>query len=122
MHRQEKEHYRLAHQAHGSTTQASRRALHATTADVGSIIGEETPWRQEGAALGRVAMQAKLVTSGKANVSSPTRCCVDSPCIAGMRSSLVGTRASGEGEPYSQEANVTDAAMVRLNCRTRDTL
>jgi hypothetical protein len=27
---------------------------------------------------------------------------------------LVGTRASGAGEPYPQEANVTDAAMVRL--------
>src|ERR671911_471861 len=39
-----------------------------------------------------------------------------------MRSSLVGTRASGAGEPYTQEANVTDAAMVRLNCRTQDTL
>jgi hypothetical protein len=34
----------------------------------------------------------------------------------------VGTRASGEGEPYTQEANATDAAMVRLKCRTRDTL
>jgi hypothetical protein len=31
-----------------------------------------------------------------------------------MRPSLVGTRASREGEPYTQEANVTDAAMVRL--------
>jgi hypothetical protein len=32
----------------------------------------------------------------------------------------VGTRASGEGEPYSQDANVTDAAMVRLKwCATR---
>jgi len=27
---------------------------------------------------------------------------------------LVGTRARGEGEPYTQEAHVTDAAMVRL--------
>jgi hypothetical protein len=34
----------------------------------------------------------------------------------------VGTRARGEGEPYTQEAHVTDAAMVRLMCRTRDTL
>jgi hypothetical protein len=42
--------------------------------------------------------------------------------MAGMRSSLVGTRASGEGEPYTQDANVTDAAMVRLNCRTQGTL
>jgi hypothetical protein len=32
-----------------------------------------------------------------------------------MRSSLGGTRASRAGEPYTQEANVTDAAMVRLN-------
>jgi hypothetical protein len=31
-----------------------------------------------------------------------------------MRPSLVGTRASREGEPYTQDANVTDAAMVRL--------
>jgi hypothetical protein len=35
-----------------------------------------------------------------------------------MRSSLVGTRARGAGEPYAQEAHVTDAAMVRLICRT----
>ncbi len=42
--------------------------------------------------------------------------------MAGMRSSLVGTRASREGEPYTQDANVTDAVMVRLSCRTRDTL
>jgi hypothetical protein len=42
--------------------------------------------------------------------------------MAGMRSSLVGTRAGGEGEPYTQDANVTDAAMVRLNCRTQGTL
>jgi hypothetical protein len=34
--------------------------------------------------------------------------------MAGMRSSLVGTRASREGEPYTQDANVTDAAMVSL--------
>jgi hypothetical protein len=34
--------------------------------------------------------------------------------MVGMRSSLVGTRASRDGEPYAQEANVTDAAMVRL--------
>jgi hypothetical protein len=34
--------------------------------------------------------------------------------MVGMRSSLVGTRASREGEPYAQEANVTDAARVRL--------
>ena len=33
----------------------------------------------EGAALGRVAMRAKLVTSGKADVSSPIRCLADSP-------------------------------------------
>ena len=33
-----------------------------------------------GAALGRVAMRAKLVTSGKADVSSPTRCSQNSPC------------------------------------------
>src|SRR5687768_6506857 len=42
--------------------------------------------------------------------------------MAGMRSSLVGTRASREAEPYCQDANVTDAARVRLKCRTRDTL
>jgi hypothetical protein len=35
---------------------------------------------------------------------------------------LGGTRASRAGEPYTQDANVTDAAMVRLYCRTRDTL
>jgi hypothetical protein len=35
---------------------------------------------------------------------------------------LEGTRASRAGEPYSQEANVTDAAMVKLNCRTREIL
>ena len=34
----------------------------------------------------------------------------------------MGTRASGAGEPYTQDANVTDAARVKLNCRTRDTL
>jgi hypothetical protein len=34
--------------------------------------------------------------------------------MAGMRSSSVGTRASGEAEPYCQEAHVTDAVMVRL--------
>jgi hypothetical protein len=39
-----------------------------------------------------------------------------------MRSSLGGTRASREGEPYPQDANVTDAAMVRLTCRTEETL
>jgi hypothetical protein len=33
--------------------------------------------------------------------------------MAGMRSRLVGTRASREGEPYTHNANVTDAAMVR---------
>jgi hypothetical protein len=31
----------------------------------------------------------------------------------------VGTRASREGEPYAQEANVTDAAMVRLMSNLR---
>ena len=36
-----------------------------------------------------------------------------------MRSDSEGTRASGPGEPYSQDANVTDAAMVKLNCRYR---
>jgi hypothetical protein len=35
---------------------------------------------------------------------------------------LVGTQARGEGEPYTQEAHVPDAAMVNLYCRTRDTL
>jgi hypothetical protein len=40
--------------------------------------------------------------------------------MAGMRSSSVGTRASGAGEPYTQDANVTDADMVRLMCRTQD--
>ena len=35
--------------------------------------------RREGAALGRVAMRAKLVTSGKADVSSPPRSLADSP-------------------------------------------
>jgi hypothetical protein len=39
-----------------------------------------------------------------------------------MRSSLVGTRARGEAEPYCQEAHVTDAARVRLKGQTRDTL
>jgi hypothetical protein len=32
-----------------------------------------------GAALGRVAMQTKFATSGKADVASPTRCRADSP-------------------------------------------
>jgi hypothetical protein len=35
---------------------------------------------------------------------------------------LTGTRARGAGKPHPQEAHVTDAATVRLNCRTRDTL
>ena len=35
---------------------------------------------------------------------------------------LTGTRARGEAEPYCQEAHVTDVAMVRLYCRTQDTL
>jgi hypothetical protein len=39
--------------------------------------------------------------------------------MAGMRSSVVGTRARGAGEPYPQEAHVTDAARVRLKCATR---
>ncbi len=39
-----------------------------------------------------------------------------------MRSSLVGTRASRASELYTQDANVTDAAMVRRYGRTRDTL
>jgi hypothetical protein len=30
--------------------------------------------------------------------------------MAGMRSSSVGTRARGAGEPYAQEDHVTDAA------------
>jgi hypothetical protein len=38
-----------------------------------------------------------------------------------MRSSSVGKRARGAGEPYTQEAHVTDAAKVRLNCPTEDT-
>jgi len=38
-----------------------------------------------------------------------------------MRLRVEGTRASREGEPYSQDANVTDAAMVRRNCRTEET-
>jgi hypothetical protein len=41
--------------------------------------------------------------------------------MTGMRSSSGGTRASREGEPDTQEAHVTDAARVRLSCRTRDT-
>jgi len=43
--------------------------LHATTHDVGSVIGEEILWSQEGAALGRVVMLAKPVTLSKVNVS-----------------------------------------------------
>jgi hypothetical protein len=39
-----------------------------------------------------------------------------------MRSSLVGTRTRGAGEPYTQDAHVTDAARVRPNCRTPDPL
>ena len=48
MHRQGKKgHYRLEHQMHCSITQAGRCALHATTQDVGSIIGEEVLGSQE---------------------------------------------------------------------------
>ena len=60
-------------------------------------------------------MHAKRVRAGKAALSSPTRSQRDSPPLVGMRSSLVGTRARGEGEPHAQDAHVTDAAMVRLN-------
>jgi hypothetical protein len=35
---------------------------------------------------------------------------------------LTGTRARGAGKPHPQEAHVTDAATVRLKCRTQDTL
>jgi hypothetical protein len=42
--------------------------------------------------------------------------------MAGMRASVVGNRASGEGEPYPHEAHVTDAALVTRKCRTRDAL
>jgi hypothetical protein len=41
--------------------------------------------------------------------------------MVGRRSSLVGTRASGAGEPHPQEAHVTAAERAKLNCRTRDT-
>ena len=39
-----------------------------------------------------------------------------------MRSSLEGTRASRAGKPYAQYANVTEAAMVKLNVDTEETL
>jgi hypothetical protein len=38
-----------------------------------------------------------------------------------MRTSLVGKRTSGEGEPHSQDANVTEADKAKLKCRTEDT-
>jgi hypothetical protein len=37
-----------------------------------------------------------------------------------MRSSSEGTRESREGEPYSQNANFTEAAMVKLMSNRRD--
>jgi hypothetical protein len=92
----------------------------ASTEDLMSSVPktEGYCWRTSGAALGRVAMHAKRVRAGKAALSSPTRSQRDSPPLVGMRSSLVGTRARGEGEPHAQDAHVTDAAMVRLKCRT----
>jgi hypothetical protein len=46
----------------------------------------------------------------------------ETQCGCALCSYPTGTRARGAGEPYAQEAHVTDAAMVRLKCRTRDTL